>query len=379
VIIDQVSKIEDPRIDKKDVIVSLIDEIDPDSELDEVINYVIQYIHTKYSTKPDVSEAIGEYYTSLLMERDMLIDYIDKLKEEWEEMGISEEERDKLLKEAEADLEKVKKQIEEFEKKQELATKKKPRKIEKKKEVKKEVVKTIPLIKYLEEKREPVIQEKREPVIREKPEPVIQEEREPVMTRREIYEKVISLIVEELSAEYSLRPKFIREMIELLEIKIPEKIEREKFDELLYSLIDKARHEMVRLVAIKSKMIAPLPLIRGRYGILPDNVRKPRGMYDEIKDWSRVKEIFLNSVDRMDYIPIDKNIVIVYPYTFQSSYDIICIVSHDDVIEACSHEVIVFKEEYVYDGWRAVGYIVPESKLVKEVIEFFKRQAYGKE
>jgi tetratricopeptide (TPR) repeat protein len=395
VIIDLVEKIEDPRIDKQEVLEKLIDEIDPDNELDEAINFVYTYINSKYRKATDVSDAVDEYYESLLMDRDMLISNINELKEKWTEYGLSEEERDKLIKEAEEKLEEVKRKIEEYERKRQEALKetrkrmvqirRKPRPPPKPlPEVKREEApisqppprKTLlDIVKELETKKPKPVEEK--PIIsKEEKKPELEAPR--ILTKKEIYEKAVNYAVEELAIEYSLRPEFLRDLITILDIPIPETLGIAEAEEFFKTFLNKVRNRLVRLIADHSKMIAPLSLIRGRYNLPYDSVRKPRGlMYDELKDWNRVKQIFYTSVDKLDVIPIDQDVTIVYPYTIETSYEIVCIVSTDDIIEACNHEVIVFKEEYVNGIYLSIGYVVPESKIIDEILDYYRRLAIG--
>jgi hypothetical protein len=387
VIIDLVEKIEDPRVDKQHVIESLIDEIDHDSELDEAINFVYTYISNKYLKSIDVSDAVDDYYESLLMERDMLIRSIDELKEKWAEYGLSEEERDKQIKEAEEELKKIEKQIKEYERKQQEAIQKTEERMVKIRRPQRPAPKPPPqppltrsktlydIAKELETKKPKPVEEK--PVVREeeeKPEPGEQR----ILTKKEIYEKAVKYAVEELAIEYSLRPKFLRDLITILDIPIPETLGIAEAEGFFDTFLNKVRNRLVRLIADHSKMIAPLSLIRGRYNLPYDSVRKPRGlMYDELKNWDRVKQIFYTSVDKLDVIHIDQDVTIVYPYTIETSYEIVCIVSKDDIIEACNHEVIVFKEEYVNGSYMSIGYVVPSSKVIDEILEYYRRLAIG--
>jgi hypothetical protein len=392
VIIDLVEKIEDQRIDKQEVIEKLIDEIDPDSELDEAINFVYTYINSKYRKATDVSDAVNEYYESLLMDRDMLISSIKELKEKWTEYGLSEEERDKLIKEAEEKLEEVKRKIEEYERKRQEAlkeTRKRMVQIRRKPrpppppppEAKREEApisqpprKTLyDIVKELETKKPKPTEEK--PVIsKDEEKPELEAPR--LLTKKEIYEKAVKYAVEELAIEYSLRHKFLRELITILDILIPETLTLAEAEEFFKTFLNSVRSRLPRLIADHSKMIVPLSLIKGRYKLPYDSVRKPRGlMYDELKDWNRVKQIFYTSVDKLDVIPVDQDVTIVYPYTIETSYEIVCIVSMDDIIEACNHEVIVFKEEYVNGIYLSIGYVVPESKIVNEILEYYRRLA----
>jgi hypothetical protein len=117
-IISRVKKL-DPRIDPQEVIEKLLDEIDPDLTFDEVKDFVLMFL-SRYGADTDVGSATEDYYKSLLTDRDMYEEFIKKLSEatdeELAEMGLTREERDRLIEESRRELERIKAELERLQK-----------------------------------------------------------------------------------------------------------------------------------------------------------------------------------------------------------------------------------------------------------------------